>query len=266
MSLRVERVEVYGDRERPAMVVGVVRDARSLEGGDMVALARAEALARLVFTLPPRLDGCALRARTFTASRELPRCVESALAVAALEGRELTLEEGVTSTRVRRIDDARWEVEAPAAVAGSLDLDDPAALCAALGIVRADLDPRRAPRAASCGLNVLVAALCSDAALRAARLDPPAWRALLGKARHHGVMLVHEGGEAVRARMLTLDPDPCDVRGDGLAACAAMRYLDLGTPAPPDARRFVFEGDDGWRATLTVRGGPTLRVVGSARA
>lgn len=252
MSLRIARVEVYGDGDTPAMELAVVLDEAPRSVLEMSEIALNSGVARTVFALPPRRDDCVLRARTFTPSRELPRSAEAALALTLLRGEGLTLEEGVTATRTGMAHEGWVRVEAPPPVVGSRDLDDPRLAAEALGLSLDELDPARAPRAASCGPNVMVVPLRSAEALRAARLDLESWRTLVGKAKHHGALaLFVTAGREVLARSLTPDPALSEERGNGLAAVAAARSLCVGVTgaAPVD---FCFGGAEGWRARLAV--------------
>lgn len=252
MSASFARVEVYGHGDAAGMVVAVFSSERARSTAEMQDLAAATGLARAVFTGPPRREDCELRARTFTPSRELPRSVEAALALAALRGAALTLEEGVTATRAEPLGGGLARVETPAPVLGTQDLDDPELAAAALGIALADLDPARPPRAASCGPNVMVIPLASAAALRAARLDPEPWRRTVGKARHHGALaLFVEPGGVVLARSLTADPALPEERGNGLSAAAALGYLEAFDGAV-GALTFVFGGGADGPAALTA--------------
>lgn len=252
MSASFERVEVYGDGDAPGMTVAVYLNARALTPAQMQEHAAAAGLSRAVFALPPRREDCELRARTFTPSKELPRSVEAALALAALRGAALTLEEGVTATRAEPLGGDLARVETPAPVLGTQDLDDPELAAASLGLALTDLDPGRPPRAASCGPNVMVIPLASLGALRAARLDPERWRATVGKARHHGALaLFVEAGGVVLARSLTADPALPEERGNGLSAAAALGYLEAFDGAS-GALTFVFGGGPEGSARLTA--------------
>lgn len=215
----MERVAVHGG----AVIVAV--HTGPADPADLWRDPLAAGAQRVCVVLPPRREDCALRLRTYTRAKELPRSVEGALAVATLRGEGGTFEEGVTATRVRAVAGG-WQVEVPPVVVGTQDLDDPGLAARALGLAAEVLDPARPVRAVSCGPNVMVIPVADSAALRAARLDPAVWREVLGKARHDAAIVAHVGAAGeVSARSLTAE----DGRGEdpvlGLGAAALAGYL-----------------------------------------
>ena len=221
MSGGIERVAVYGG----AVIVAVHPGAA--DPADLWRDPRAAGAHRVCVVLPPRRDDCALRLRTFTRAKELPRSVEGALAVAATRGAGGTFEEGVTATRVTAARGG-WSVESPPVVVGTQDLDDPGLAARALGLGLDALDPARPVRAVSCGPNVMVIPVVDVAALRSARLDAVVWREVLGKARHDAALVAHVDAQrsvvaSHRAHLALLDGahhraeqpgrQPCDDAG-----------------------------------------------------
>lgn len=218
--MTLQRVAVHG-----GAVVVVVRTGAA-DPADLWREPLAAGAHRVCLVLPPRREDCALRLRTFTRAKELPRSVEGALAVAALRGDGGTFEEGVTATRVLPADGA-WQVEVPPVVVGTQDLDDPGLAARALGLGLDALDPARPLRAVSCGPNVMVIPVVSPAALRAARLDPTLWREVLGKARHDAAVVAHvDAAGEVWARSLTTEDGRGEDPVSGLGAAALAGYLE----------------------------------------
>ncbi len=205
---------------------------------------------RVCLVLPPRREDCALRLRTFTRAKELPRSVEGALALATLRGAGGTFEEGVTATRVLP-ETGGWQVEVPPVVVGTQDLDDPGLAARALGLAAEALDPARPVRAVSCGPNVMVIPVVSAPALRAARLDPAVWREVLGKARHDAAIVAHvDAAGEVSARSLTAEEGRGEDPVLGLGAAALAGYLASRGGGSAEELRVGFGAD---RAVL-VRG------------
>jgi PhzF family phenazine biosynthesis protein len=249
VSVALDRVAVHGG----AVVVAVhhgAADPAALWGDPQAAGAH-----RVCVVLPPRREDCVVRVRTFTRTKELPRSVEGALAVAALRGEGGTFEEGVTATRVLPADGA-WQVEVPTVVVGTQDLDDPGLAARALGLALAALDPARPVRAVSCGPNVMVIPLVSRAALRSARLDPAVWREVLGKARHDAALVAHvEATGEISARSLTAEEGRGEDPMSGLGAAALAGYLETRGGGSAGELRVGFGDHDAVR----------VRVEGLAR-
>lgn len=223
MSDTVELVRLYDG----AVTVGVLRAGAGVD--PRAAWERAESVGaqRLAMIVPARRDDCDLRVRSFTATRELPRCVESAMAVAAVEGRALTLEQGVTATRVAPADGEGWRVDTPPVVVGTQDLDDPGLAARALGLRADELSGRFPVRAVSCGPNVLVVPLRSERGYDHLRWDEEAWRALIGKARHEGVVAYSQTclPGTVTARYFSVEQGRATLAVGGLAAAAVAEYV-----------------------------------------
>lgn len=249
MSPGIERVAVHGG----AVIVAVHPGAA--DPAEVWRDPRAADAQRVTLVLPARREDCGLRLRTFTRAKELPRSVEGALAVAALRGEGGTFEEGVTATRVMAATGG-WQVEVPSVVVGTQDLDDPGLAARALGLAVNDLDPARPVRAVSCGPNVMVIPVVTDAALRAAQLDPVVWREVLGKARHDAALVAHvDAGGGVTARSLTAEAERGEDPVSGLGAAALAGYLEARGAGSAAGLRVGFGGG----------GAVEVRVEGLAR-
>lgn len=256
MRVRYDLLELYRVGGTTAHVAAVARAEGALDAAQMSEVASLIAVPRTVFELAARRDDCDVRARIFTPTRELPRSVEATLALAALRGGAVRVEEGVTLAEAWPVEGERWATATPPPVLGQKDVEDRALAAEAVGLDPGALDPELPVRAASCGPNVLIVPVRDGASLRRARLDPGAWRRTIEKARHHGAMLILAPGEGEPVEARSLAADDGEEWGNGLAASAAANYLRAYGRVGDEGLRFVFGAEGARRAELTVARDP----------
>ena len=267
-ALRFRIVNVFGARGPfTGNPLCVFEDGRGLSTAAMQGLARQFHLSETTFLLPSRR--ATARVRIFTPEYEMPFAghptLGSAAVAAGLRGAKggVTLEMRAGVVPVGRAGPGAWELRAPAPRWREAPEVDAARL---LGLPRRDL--RGPVLRVHAGVEQLVVPLASAAAVRRARPDVAAFRALRADGMGQALFFAEGRGGRVEARFAF-------VQGSALAedpatgsACANLGgwYLARGVPLP--LRRTVHQGAGLERPSilrLHVGADRSVRVAGLVR-
>lgn len=253
--MRFELIDVFGGGAWRGATAAVFRDADHLDVAAMARVSLGLGASCAVFVQRARREGCVARARFVAGGRELPLSAVGALAAAEVTatGDHVVLETGVTATELTRDAEGAWSMALPPVVLGQLAVERRDLVAAALGLSEAELDPERAVRPGSCGVNALLVPARSTDALARARLHPDAWLRAVEKAKLLGALVCVGDGDAVRARFVGA-PGVVDEAGWGLTAAPVARWFGTRTISV----RYGAEGGRDARVTVTVDEAPTL--------
>jgi len=248
-----ETLDVFTDERFAGNPLAVVMDARGLSADEMQTITREFNLAETSFILPAEEDGNTARVRIFTPGYEMPFAghptVGTAIAVARarnLAGElKLELNAGLFPVDVNLSNDAAFaefqnpnlpEEIGPAPAAERLE----AALSLPAGVV--DRATHR-PRCIGAGVNFIFMRASLEA-VRKARLDSAAWRAL-DLDNTVGLYLYAESGEAAdatyHARMFAPDAGVSEDPATGSAAAALPGHMALSGTLADGAHRWIIE-------------------------
>ena len=255
-QFRYYTCDVFTDRAFGGNPLAVISDARRLDDGTMLAVAREFNFSETAFVCPPTDPRHTARLRIFTPGGELPFAghptVGAAFVLSSIGATpgasQVVFEEGVGPVPVR-IERSGGQVvrctltaaQAPRKVA---TINQRVRLAAMLGLLPGDIV---APSEVwSCGVPFTVVPLGSVEALQGARLDRDRWSRLLGG--HEGravypVARLDDGTWRVRmfAPSLGVPEDPAT----GAAAAALAGWLAAQPPEGSGIRRWrVLQGED----------------------
>lgn len=183
-GLRFEILDVFAESPYSGNPLAVVHGAAALDTATMQAIAREMNLSETAFVLGDAARDGAHDVRIFTPAAELPYAGHPTLGSAfAIRGSQLgderdevVLRLGIGLVRVAFARDGLVWLAAPRAEFSAAP--EPAAVAAALGIARADLDARLPLERVTTGSAQLFAPVRDLDALRACRIDPAAYRRL----------------------------------------------------------------------------------------
>ena len=233
--------------------LAVVMNAEGLSTEEMQTITREFNLAETTFVLPPEDSAHAARVRIFTISYEMPFAghptVGTAVAIARARGLDgeiaLELNAGLFPVRVEAGEDAGFaEFRNPNLPEETGSAPAPELFEAALSLPAGAVD-RGAHRPRRVGAGVDYYHLRAPLeAVRAARIDSAAWKAL-DMDGMIGVYLYAEGGEAAdatyHARMFAPDAGVAEDAATGSAAAALPGQIALAETLPDGAHRWVIE-------------------------
>lgn len=248
-----ETYDVFTERRFAGNPLAVVMNAAGLTTDAMQTVAREFNLAETSFVLPPASPENTARVRIFTPAYEMPFAghptVGTAIAIARSRGLQgevrLELNAGLFPVQVAS-EGGRWfsEFHNPNLPVETGPAPAPEVFEAALSLPSGSLDRGdHAPRRIGAGVNYyyLRAPL---KAVRAARIDSAAWRALDMKDMV-GVYLYTEGGEApdaaYHARMFAPDAGVIEDCATGSAAAALPGHIALGQALEDGSHAWVIE-------------------------
>lgn len=248
-----ETWDVFTDRPFAGNPLAVVTEAEGLDAAAMQAIAKEFNLAETAFVLPPADPAHAAQVRIFTPSYEMPFAghptVGTAIALASARGLSgglvLELKAGLFPVRLENRGGALFAAfENPNPPAERGPAPAPALLAAALSLDEREIDAgAHRPRRVGAGVDFFYARAPLDA-VRRARLDSAAWRAL-DMAGTVGVLLYAEGGDAPEAdyhvRMFAPDAGVFEDPATGSAACALPGQVALAGALGDGDHRWVVE-------------------------
>lgn len=245
LALDFTQVDVFTSRKLEGNPLAVFHSGTGLSTGRMQAIAREMNLSETTF-LFPATAGADARVRIFTVREELPFAGHPTLGTAYVVVRSrarqrqirLRMKVGVISVSVDwRREGTYLEMRQKDPLFGAQP--DPGRLAEALGLRRAELDPRYQPQVVSTGVPFLIVPLERGESL--GRLEPSAklLRPLLDAAGAHFPYYLVTGETELEARMFdSTFEDPATGSAAGCAAAYLVRYGHC----PPEAQFVIRQG------------------------